>query len=113
MLYSRPTGDIWVFAPAELQAGRFWYASSAPEAPADEQEIIAPEGLRVPVLGFGAAWRAIAGVRETLGFARTEESTVTAYWQRFEGGSLFRDDTSGQVFILIGIGTSGEVYGPY
>ncbi|MBC7814062.1 MAG: hypothetical protein H7175_23110, partial [Burkholderiales bacterium] len=113
VMYFRPTGDIWAIAPAGAQAGQFWYAATAPEAPAEEQAIIAPDGLRVPTLGFGAVWSAIAGVRDTLGFARTDESAVTAYWQRFEGGSLFRDDTSGQVFILVGIGTSGEAYGPY
>lgn len=110
-MYFRPTGDIWAIVPGGSLGGRYWYEVNAPQV-ADE-EVIAPEGLRVPSFGFGAFWRGVEGVRDALGFARTEEQPVTVYWQRFEGGSLFFDRSLGQTFILLGIGRGGEAFGPY
>jgi hypothetical protein len=109
MLYI-PTGDIWAIVPGS-PSGQYWYVSAAP--PAQPEGITAPEGLRVPTQGFGAVWAAVPGVRQALGFARTEEIQVTILVQRFIGGELIQDAGSGQTFALLGQSTSGVVYGPY
>lgn len=105
VMYFRPTGEIWAVAPG---AARYWYVTAAP--PVEVGEIIAPEGLRAPVLGFGAVWRGVEGVEAALGFARTGEEAAQITLQRFQGGSLLRDRASGQVFILYADGT---LSGPY
>lgn len=116
VMYFIPTGEIWAIAPGGAGGGQYWHV---PQAPPDQGWTVpAPEGLRVPTLGFGAMWRAVDGVRQTLGFARIEENAASLAVQRFTGGALLRDSTAGQVFVLIGGaaggGTdSGTVYGPY
>jgi|FLYN01.1.fsa_nt_gi hypothetical protein len=106
MYWRGDTGEIWAIAPGT--SGRFWYAPNAP--PAEETPISPPEGLRVPTMGFGNVWRGVSGVREALGFARTDEQPASFTIQRFQGGTLLIDGSSGQVFALVGGGTA---YGPY
>jgi hypothetical protein len=105
VMYWRPTGEIWAIAPS---TSRYWYAPSAP--PVQPGEISAPEGLRAPVLGFGAVWRGIEGVQDALGFATTDEQEAEFAIQRFQGGALLADGTSGQVFVLYADST---LAGPY
>ncbi len=105
VMYWRPTGEIWAVAPRE---GRYWYVPSAP--PVTAGEISAPDGLRAPVLGFGAVWRGIDGVQAALGFARTDETKAQLGVQRFEGGALLADQSSGQTFVLYADST---LAGPY
>jgi hypothetical protein len=106
MYWRGDTGEIWAIAPGT--SGRFWFVANAP--PAEETPITAPEGLRVPTLGFGNVWRGVNGVREALGFARTDEQPASFTLQRFQGGTLLKDGSSGQVFALAG---DGVAYGPY
>jgi hypothetical protein len=109
VMYSVPTGEIYTIAFAPT-GGRFWYV---PQAPPDQGWIVpAPDGLRVPLFGFGAVWKAVDGVRAAVGFARLEEAAASLTVQRFDRGALLRDVSSGQVFVLIGSG-SGEAYGPF
>jgi len=106
MYWRSDTGEIWAIAPGTN--GRFWFVANPP--PAEETPITAPEGLRVPTLGFGNVWRGTNGVREALGFARTDEQPTQFMFQRFQGGTLLKDGSSGQVFALAG---DGVAYGPY
>jgi hypothetical protein len=105
-----PSGDIWAIAPGS-PTGTFWYVTEAP--PAQPEGITPPEGLRIPTLGFGAVWAAVPGVRQALGFARTDETTTGILVQRFIGGELIQDSASGQTFGLVGSGATGVVYGPF
>jgi len=76
----------------------------------------APPGLRMPISGFGAVWKAVDGVRQALGFAITEELSVSLRLQRFEGGALLLDGSAGQTFALVGLPSlngEGTVYGPF
>ncbi|MDZ4766874.1 MAG: hypothetical protein SGI73_20230 [Chloroflexota bacterium] len=109
VMYFVPTGEIYTIAIAPIN-GRYWYV---PQAPADQGWVVsAPEGLRMPVFGFGAVWKALDGVRDTIGFARLEEAAVSLTIQRFDRGALVRDLTSGQVFALVGQG-GGTAWGPF
>jgi len=108
MYWRGDTGEIWAIAPGVSGAGRFWFVAQA--LPAEETPISAPEGLRVPTMGFGNVWRGTAGVRDALGFARTDEQPASFLLQRYEGGTLLIDGSSGQVFALVGRETA---YGPY
>ena len=110
VMYWIPSGEIWSVAPSGGIDGQFWYVLEAP--PDQGWEVPPPEGLRMPIQGFGAVWKAVDGVRQTLGFARTDEQSASLAIQRFDGGALIRDETAGQTFLLIGR-ESGSAYGPY
>lgn len=110
VMYWLPTGEIWTVAPGGAAGGQFWYVPIAP--PDQGWQVPAPEGLRMPEFSFGALWRANEAIRQTLGFARADESAVSITVQRFEGGALLFDTTSAQVFTLVGR-EGGSAYGPY
>ncbi len=105
IMYFRPSGQIWVIAP---RSERYWFVDPVPEA--EPEVLAAPTGLRVPQLGFGAVWSTVEGVRDELGWARLDETEVTVSLQRFEGGTLFLDVESAQVFVLL---TDGTALGPF
>lgn len=105
VMYFRNSGEIWAIAPGEQ---RYWFVPEAPSV--SNEDVLAPDGLRVPVMGFGGMWRGVDGVRQALGFARTEEQAAPITWQAFQGGSLLQDGASGQTFVLLADGTA---YGPY
>jgi len=105
VMYFIPTGEIWAIAPAE---SRMWYSPNAP--PVQPGDIIVPEGMMAPSLGFGAVWRGLPGVEASLGFARTGEQGSKLVMQKFQNGSLLADGSSGQVFILL---SDNRAFGPY
>jgi len=105
VMYWRPTGEIWAVAPAEK---RYWYVPIPPPPPPDI--VIPPDGLRTPVQAFGAVWSSVPGVRDSIGFAQTDEQQASLATQRFAGGTLLSDASSGQVFILYADST---LAGPY
>jgi hypothetical protein len=85
--------------------------NAPPEQPIGETP---PEGLRLPVSGFGATWIGIPGVRQALGFGRTEEAGTPILVQRFLGGLLIQDMSTEQTFALLGVSAAtGVVYGPF
>ncbi len=110
VMYWIPSGEIWAVAPSGGIDGKFWYVEQAP--PDQGWTVPVPEGLQMPEQGFGAVWRAVDGVRQTLGFARVSEQSASLAIQRFDSGALIRDETAGQTFILVGR-DSGSAYGPY
>ncbi len=111
VMYFIPAGDIWAIVAGGSAGGPYWHVPQAP--PEQTWEVAPPDGLRMPRLGFGAVWRAIDGVRQALGFARTDETAASLSIQQFEGGALILDSSSGQVFVLLGTADSGTAYGPY
>ncbi len=106
-----PSGEIWAISQG-VPTGRYWYVASAPpEQPIDQTP---PDGLRLPVSGFGATWAGVVGVRQALGFARTEEAGTPILVQRFIGGLLIQDLSTEQTFALLGVtAPTGVVYGPF
>lgn len=105
VMYFIPTGEIWAIAPA---LSRMWYAPNAP--PVQPGDIVVPEGMMAPSLGFGAVWRGLPGVQDSLGFARTAEEGTKIVTQKFQNGILLSDGGSGQVFVLL---ADGRAFGPY
>lgn len=105
VMYRRPTGEIWAFAPADE---RYWYVPIAP--PPSPEIIPPPAGLRQPAEGFRSVWQSVPGVRDAIGFAQTEEQEALLLSQRFEGGSILLDSSSGQAFVLFADST---LAGPY
>ncbi len=106
VMYGRPDGPTWAIAPGE--PGVYWFVEAPPEAP--EVDVSAPPGLIVPSENFGALWRFRPEIQQALGFARLPIFEATLGFQRFEGGTLFLEAETGQVFALM---TEGLVYGPY
>lgn len=94
-IYGRGNGELWAVAP---QQARYWYVTTAPAtAPG---EISPPEGLLAPATAYGGLWRGLAGVSDALGWGRTQLEEASFYTQRFEGGALFLDRSSGQLYVL-------------
>lgn len=106
VMYARPNGEVWAVAPGER---RFWYY--AIQLPPPPNTITAPEGLFVPSATFITIWTSVSGLSDSLGFARTEEQDTPLSTQRFQGGQLLADGSSGQVFVLLGDGITA--LGPY
>lgn len=106
-----PSGEIWSIAQG-VPSGRYWYVASAP--PAQPIDQTPPEGLRLPMRGFGAVWAGVTGVRQALGFARTDEARTPILVQRFLGGLLIQDIATEQTFALLGVSAAtGTAYGPF
>jgi len=94
-IYGRGNGELWAVAP---QQSRYWYVTTAPStAPG---EISPPESLLPPDPSFGGLWRGLAGVSDALGWGRTQIQQASFSTQRFEGGALFLDRASGQLYVL-------------
>ncbi|MGJ3239589.1 MAG: hypothetical protein ACFE0Q_12845 [Anaerolineae bacterium] len=72
--------------------------------------IQAPQGLIVPGDIFGDMWLSVDGLRDEMGFARTEAQEVPLGLQRFENGTFLLDSTAEQVYALI---IDGTVLGPF
>jgi hypothetical protein len=108
MYWRGDTGEIWAIATGDPSKERYWYVAQSAEAM--NEDIQAPTGLRAPVRGFGGVWRNTPDVRDALGFARTDEQELTMQSQRFDGGLLLLDSSSGLVFALI---VDGTAYGPF
>jgi hypothetical protein len=110
-MYFTPDGAIWAIGVSPTGPGHWWFFGSAP--PGEVRDVVPPPGLKVPSLGFGAVWASVPGVRDALGFARTDEQGVTFTVQDFQGGTLLLDNGAGQVFILLGTAAEGDAHGPY
>jgi hypothetical protein len=95
VMYWRPTGEVWAVAPG---LERYWYAPVAPPPPPVVEA--APNGLKVPSQGFGGVWSSIEGVKDAIGYAQTDEQQASLATQRFTGGTLLLDASSGQVFVF-------------
>jgi hypothetical protein len=102
-----PPGDIWAIQPGAA----YWHTAQPPADRPWEQP--APEGLRVPALGFGAFWKASSALREGLGYARADEAGSAIFTQPFERGTLLRDGSSGATYVLVGEPDAGLAYGPF
>jgi hypothetical protein len=111
VMYYQQGGPIWAIETTnDGFPNRQWFITQALPPVEGDQGITPPEGLKVPVFGFGGVWFGVSGVRDTLGFARTDEQSSPLAYQRFEGGMLFFDANSGIVFILL---SDGSAYGPF
>lgn len=60
-----------------------------------------PSGLIEPIRGFGKVWRESAGVRDALGWARTDEQGGGATVQIFERGEMVAVSQNGLIYVLI------------
>lgn len=105
VMYGRPGGEVWGIAPA---SEKYWYYPVA--LPPPPNTVVPPSGLLVPSEAFFAVWQAAQGLSDAIGFARIESQEATISTQRFQGGVLLGDGSSGQTFVLLANGTA---HGPY
>ena len=111
VMYFQADGPIWAIETTnDGFPNRHWTITQSLPPVEDTSSVSPPEGLRVPIFGFGAVWFGVAGVRDTLGFARTDEQQAALTFQRFEGGTLFLDTSSDVVYVLLADGTA---FGPF
>lgn len=106
VMYARPGGEVWAIAPGE---GRFWYYPVALPPPPGSSSA-PPAGLFAPSPTFETVWRSVQGLSDIIGYGRTEEEPASITTQRFQGGALLADGSSGQVFILL---ADSRAFGPY
>ena len=112
VMYFQSNGPIWAIeSTSDGFPDQHWtITQQLPPVQNPPTDIVLPEGLKIPVLGFGAVWFGVEGVRQTLGYARTEEQKVQVAFQRFENGALLADINTGVSFMLLSDGTA---YGPF
>lgn len=109
MYLRESTNEVWAIAPGGLAiTGQHWSVTQQPGVvPVGPT---APEGFFVPEGVIGSVWATVPDARDELGFASTQLQRVEINIQRFDGGTLFLDVTTGQVFALL---VNGIAYGPY
>lgn len=111
VMYFQSNGPIWAIETTnDGFPNRHWTITQTLPPVEGTPPVSAPEGLKVPAFGFGSVWFGVSGVRDTLGFARTDEQAVPLAFQRFEGGTLFLDAGGEVVFALL---VDGTAYGPF
>ena len=111
VMYFQANGPIWAIETTnDGFPNRHWTITQTLPPVEGTPPVSAPQGLKVPAFGFGSVWFGVSGVREALGFARTDEQSVPLAFQRFEGGTLFLDAGGEVVFALL---VDGTAYGPF
>jgi len=60
-----------------------------------------PSGLVEPIYGFGKVWREQTSVREGLGWATSNETPGTGYFQMFLGGNMVWISQTNQTYVFV------------
>jgi len=121
-MFWRDTREIYVLgmnairtqnAPSDV----FWrFPDTWTESlPASDPAIVAPSGFSQPVRGFGYVWRSNPQVRETLGWAMSNEQPIESVFQPFERGWMMTGYDGKVIAISPNDGqptTSGIHFGP-
>jgi hypothetical protein len=109
MYYYPEFNAVWAIRPLqEGNRGRYDYLENPPEG--STIGLQADSGFIVPGDIFGDMWLAVSGLREDMGFARTESQETPMGLQRFNNGIFIHDVLAGQVYALV---VDGTVLGPY
>lgn len=109
-MFLRPdTGEVWALAPGAGGDGRYWYVGRAPED-ASLAGVTAPPGFSLPQGPLAAVWAGLPQVGDAVGFALQPPQPGDVNVQRYAGGSLFLDFSSGQVYALL---LDGSAVGPF
>lgn len=100
LMFWRETKEMWALFGA---SGTFVKTSDQwnETIPATDPGLAPPPGFSQPVRGFGYAWRSNTQIRDTLGWASTDEQSYTGVIQPFERGIMFKG-IDGQSYALIG-----------
>ncbi len=110
VMYYQNEGGLWaITTEGGVRGDRYWALPAVPETDNNVEVAPAP-GLLPPGQQFSTMWRAVDALREGLGYARLPVQVANLSLQRFEGGALLADRTSGLTYILVGTSTA---YGPY
>jgi hypothetical protein len=110
MYYYPELNAIWAIRPMQDNdnRGRYDYLENPPDGSTIGMQ--AEAGLFLPDGVLGDMWLAVSGLREEMGFARTEAQETPMGIQRFANGIFIHDVLAGQVYALI---VDGTVLGPY
>ena len=102
------TREIWAIT-TDGQRGTYDYVENLPQV--DIQGMSVPNGLLPPQGDFAIMWLNVEGLRDRLGYARTEaQSDVALGAQRFTTGTFLLDANAGQSYALT---NDGRVFGPF
>lgn len=81
-----------------------------PEVDPIEGDQVPPPGLTEPAYGFGKAWRDQTGMRERLGWATSDETPGTGYFQMFLGGNMVWISQTSQTYVFLAKGSTVHVF---
>jgi hypothetical protein len=109
IMYRRDeTREIWAIT-TDGQQGTYSYVEAPPQVIIEGQT--APPGLLPPEGDFAVVWLNVTGLRDRLGYVRTEAlSDVALGSQRFTSGTFLLDGNQGQSYALT---NDGRVFGPF
>lgn len=110
IMFFQPNGPVWAVASSGSIGGPYWSLAQQLPGVSEVDQVTPPPGLYAPLLGFGSVWYGVDGVRDALGYARTEEQETRISYQRFEGGTLIADVGNGVVYVLL---NNNRAFGPY
>lgn len=91
MFWLEPNREIWVLIITEEGRGTWSvYQDTWTEGvdPASDETIVPPDDMLQPVRGFGKLWRTVPNLRESLGWAVSQEFGYLSDYQYVPGGSL-------------------------
>ncbi|MEO0560720.1 MAG: hypothetical protein AAF125_01300 [Chloroflexota bacterium] len=108
VMYTQDDSRTWAIGVGE--PGEFWFVEEPPADAAPDSPAEAPPGFLLPDGLFRALWSSNVEISTTLGFAVLPPITAELGTQRFEGGTLFYDGETDQVWALL---IDGLAYGPY
>jgi hypothetical protein len=105
MIWLQEDDTIYAFYEEPDQTFATYSEYTLPDAdtPAPNDDYEPPEGMFVPVSGFGILWREYSWVREKLGWALAPEEGFTATIQREiqqDASYIYLLDPDGQVIVL-------------
>lgn len=88
MFWRGDTSTIYVFVGAQNDTFGGWhqFTDTWQDTDPTPQPLGAPPKLFEPVRGFGKVWRENPDIRQAIGWATEQESSVDAVWQSYERG---------------------------
>lgn len=107
MFWRESDRSVFVLSTLAIQQGQmtdtWWrlddtYQEGEPEA---DIGLAPPEGLLMPVRGFGKVWRNNGFIRDALGWATSAEFPADSQWQQFEDGWMMTGPDGSPVYALI------------
>ncbi len=107
MFWRESDRSIFVLSVLAIQRGQltdtWWrlpdtYQEGEPEG---DIGLTPPEGLIMPIRGFGKLWRNNGFIRDALGWATTAEFPLDSQWQQFEGGWMMTGPDGHPVYALV------------
>jgi hypothetical protein len=90
LFWLRPIDQIWILTTSAEETGIWQIVADNFEEgmPESDPALVPPDGMFQPIRGFGMLWRETPNLRDTLGWATSEEVGYLANYQYHYGGTV-------------------------